>query len=105
MKKDSGELPIIGVNTYLAEKAQEEESEIELSRSSAQEKQEQIDRLKDFQNRNRDKAEEALQRLSEAALTGNNIFEELLRTVNYCSLGQIPTDSMKWGGGIGGMSE
>ena len=98
MKKDSGELPIIGVNTYLSDKAEEEGAEIDLSRSTAQEKQEQIERLKDFHNKNCDKSEEYLQRLSDVALAGENIFEELLRTVNHCSLGQITNRLYEVGG-------
>ena len=98
MKKDSGELPIIGVNTYLAEKNKTEDDEIELSRSSNEEKDDQVKRLQVFQERNRDKSEQALQKLSEVALSGENIFEELLTTVNYCSLGQITNRLYEIGG-------
>lgn len=89
-QKDSGELPIIGVNTYIADNIDEQMGqEIELSRCSDEEKNEQINRLKRFHAKNEDKAEDALKRLREVALRGDNIFEELLTTVNYCSLGQI----------------
>ena len=57
MKKDSGELPIVGVNTYLAEKNETQEREIELSRSSnGDEKDDQIKRLQAFQKRNQNKS-------------------------------------------------
>ena len=98
MKKDSGELPIIGVNTYLSEKNKAEGTEIELSRSSSDEKNDQIKRLQSFQKRNQGKSKEALERLSEVALSGENIFEELLTTVNYCSLGQITNKLYEIGG-------
>ena len=99
MKKDSGELPIIGVNTYLSPKDKDSEDlEIELSRSSNAEKDDQIERLQTFQKRNSDKSEQALQKLSEVALAGGNIFEELLTTVNYCSLGQITNRLYEIGG-------
>ena len=98
MKKDSGELPIIGVNTYLAEQEKSEELEIELSRSSSEEKGDQIKRLQDFKKCHKDKSEEALRKLSEVALAGENIFEELLSTVNYCSLGQITNRLYEIGG-------
>ncbi len=88
-KKDSGELPIIGVNTYLNEAGDEGFQEIELSRCSDDEKKEQIDRLNQFKDKHKSKAEESLAKLREVALGGGNIFEELLHTVNYCSLGQI----------------
>ncbi|MBI2521360.1 MAG: methylmalonyl-CoA mutase family protein [Bdellovibrio sp.] len=90
MQKDSGEFPIVGVNTYLATRANEHfDTPIQLSRCTDQEKNDQIDRLKKFHNKNEDKAKNALAKLREVALNGGNIFEEMLTTVNYCSLGQI----------------
>lgn len=86
--KDSGQYPIIGVNTFLPEK-QEEWKPIELSRASEAEKNDQINRLNAFKTKNKAKADECLKRLRDVALTGGNIFEELLTSVRYCSLGQI----------------
>ena len=88
MLKDSGEFPIIGVNTYLPEK-QEQWKPIELSRASSSEKNEQIQRLENFKTKNKDKSDLCLKRLRDVALTGGNIFEELLLTVRHCSLGEI----------------
>jgi len=88
--KDSGEFPIIGVNTYIAPNIKEQMSkEIEISRCTDDEKMDQINRLNKFKERNSDKSEAALKRLKEVALSNGNIFEELLKTVNYASLGQI----------------
>lgn len=88
--KDSGELPIIGVNTYIADNIDEQlNQEIELSRCTDEEKMEQIHRLNRFHETHKSESEQALSRLREVALSGGNIFEELLTTVNYCSLGQI----------------
>ena len=95
--KDSGEYPIIGVNTFLPEK-QEEWKPIELSRASETEKNDQINRLKAFQDRNKAKSEACLKKLRDTALTGGNIFEELLTTVRYCSLGQITSVLYEVGG-------
>lgn len=86
--KDSGELPVIGVNTYLSDQ-DDQEMEIELSRCSDEEKQDQIDRLENFKKQHKDKSQQYLDRLKTVALNRQNIFEELLHTVNYCSLGQI----------------
>lgn len=86
--KDSGELPIIGVNTFLPEKAAEWKP-IELSRATSDEKNAQIQRLLDFQKRHATEAPVHLKRLRDVALRNGNIFEELLQTVRYCSLGQI----------------
>ncbi len=88
--KDNGELPIIGVNTYIADNIDEQlNQEIDISRCSDDEKNEQISRLRNFQDRNKNKSEQALERLKNVALTNGNIFEELLYTTNFCSLGQI----------------
>lgn len=88
--KDSGEFPIIGVNTYIAPNIKEQmEKEIEISRCTDDEKMDQIHRLNNFKNKNKDKSADALKRLKEVALNNGNIFEELLYTVNYASLGQI----------------
>jgi len=88
--KDSGEFPIIGVNTYIAENVAEQmQKEIEITRSTNEEKQDQINRLDSFKDKNKNKSKEALNRLQDVAVSGKNIFEELLYTVNFCSLGQI----------------
>ncbi len=97
--KDSGSFPIIGVNTYIADNIEEQlHKEIEISRCSDEEKQEQITRLHAFKERNVDKSQVALERLTEVALSGGNIFEELLDSVNYCSLGEITAVLYKIGG-------
>ncbi len=90
-KKHSGELPIIGVNTFLNPRADEEGFNVpgELARATGEEKEQQIRNLRAFQERNRDKAPLALQRLQDVAVAGGNIFAELMKTVNYASLGQI----------------
>ncbi len=95
--KDSGEFPIIGVNTFLPEK-QAPWKPIELSRASEDEKNEQINRLNNFKERHKFKSEECLIRLRNTALTGGNIFSELLTTVRYCSLGQITSVLYEVGG-------
>jgi methylmalonyl-CoA mutase len=80
--KDNGSLPIIGVNTYLAENAKEQIIS-SITRASYDEKNAQ------FKKDNQTNAKNALEKLRIVALSGGNIFEELLDTVNYCSLGQI----------------
>ncbi len=95
--KDTGAYPIIGVNTFLPEK-QAEWKPIELSRASSDEKNQQIKRLEAFQSRNTAKSGECLKRLRDTALTGGNIFEELLTSVRYCSLGEITSVLYEVGG-------
>ena len=89
MKKHSGELPIIGVNTYLNEEADEEIFAGELTRATPKEKKAQLVNLRKFQADNKDKSGAALSKLKEVAIRGDNIFTELLNTVKYASLGQI----------------
>ena len=98
MKKHTGELPIIGVNTFINPNASEEDYEIELARATEEEKEQQIQNLRAFQERNRDKAPEALRRLQEVAVSGGNIFAELMETVKVASLGQISSALYEVGG-------
>lgn len=87
--KHNGELPIIGVNTFLNPNSSEEDYEIELARATEEEKVQQINNLRDFQERHKDVADAALRRLKEVARSGENIFAELMETVKVASLGQI----------------
>ena len=96
-KKHDGSLPIVGVNTFLSE-SPDVEIEIELARSTDQEKQSQLARLKSFHEANADHCEQALQKLKEAASSNENIFAELMNAVRYCSLGQITQAFFEVGG-------
>lgn len=97
--KDNGELPIIGVNTYISNSLEDEmNQEIELSRCSDDEKMEQINRLNNFKDNNKNESEEALRRIEEAAIENKNIFEEIMKAVNFCSLGEITNVLYKVGG-------
>ncbi len=99
MLKSSGEYPIIGVNTFLnPETGYLEQCAVELMRATEDEKKSQIRRLAEFKERNKDRSPYALERLQNVALAGGNIFEELMETVKYCSLGQI-TDALNQVGG------
>ncbi|MFO7714680.1 fused isobutyryl-CoA mutase/GTPase IcmF [Desulfosarcina sp.] len=94
MRKHTGEYPIVGVNTFRDPHADgadmlEGASCIDLARATTEEKESQLNRLKAFQSRNAERAPEALARLQQAALSGENIFAELMETVRCCSLGQI----------------
>ncbi|MFB5662776.1 fused isobutyryl-CoA mutase/GTPase IcmF [Alteribacillus sp. HJP-4] len=89
MKKHSGELPIIGVNTYLNPKDEEEEFNMELARADKEEKESQIKNLRAFHKRHEKEAAKALSRLQKTAVDGGNVFSELMETVKTASLGQI----------------
>lgn len=87
--KHTGELPIVGVNTFLNKKGSPTVLPGEVIRSSTEEKEQQISNLEAFQKRNEAKSAEALKRLQRVAINNGNLFNELMETVKYCSLGQI----------------
>ncbi|PJN91451.1 methylmalonyl-CoA mutase family protein, partial [Bacillus sp. mrc49] len=91
MKKHTGELPIIGVNTYLNPNPPSEDAvnSMEIARATKEEKEGQIKNLRAFQERNKQFTDEALTRLKAAAMNGDNIFAELMNCVKVASLGQI----------------
>ena len=99
-RKHTGEHPIIGVNTFRNPNADFDalNATLELRRSTEEERNEQIRRLADFHQRHSQESPAALKRLQDTALSGGNIFAELLETVKSCSLGQI-TDALYAVGG------
>ena len=102
-KKHDGSLPIIGVNTFLHEKdepdtAAEAETTIELIRSTDAEKQDQLDRLRDFHARHAEQRDAAVARLKEAALDEDNVFGALMEAAQSLSLGQISQALYEVGG-------
>ncbi|MGG4440177.1 fused isobutyryl-CoA mutase/GTPase IcmF [Brevibacillus fortis] len=98
MKKHTGELPIIGVNTFINPNASEDDYEIELARATEEEKEQQIVNLRAFQECHKDVSTAALRRLQEVAMAGENIFAELMETVKVASLGQISAALYEVGG-------
>jgi len=90
--KHTGEYPIVGVNTFLNPHAATEGYErppILLSRATREEKMSQIHNLRAFQERNRAEAAHWLDELKRAALTPANLFDVLMTTARYASMGQI----------------
>jgi methylmalonyl-CoA mutase len=96
--KHSGELPLIGVNTFLNPSPESVPGARQLVRGTEEEKQAQLRNLRAFQTRHADRADAALRRLNEVARSGGNVFEELMETTKVASLGQI-VDSLF---GVGG---
>ncbi len=96
-KKHDGSLPIIGVNTFLNPNPLDDTT-IELARSTDDNKQNQIKRLKDFHARSEKHCDKAIRNLQDAAIKDENVFAQLMEAVKYCSLGQI-TDALFQVGG------
>ncbi len=98
--KFTGELPIIGVNTF--ERPPHltgmEKTPTELIRSTEEEKQLQIRNLEKFHLRNKEVSGEKLKELQQIAAGDGNIFDFLIDAVNYCSLGQITKSLFEVGG-------
>ncbi len=97
-RKNSGKLPIVGVNTFLDAQGSPTVTPEAVSRSSAEEKEFAIGTVRAFQQRNAGRMEPALDRLRQAALHGGNTFEALLETAKACSLGQITAALYEVGG-------
>jgi methylmalonyl-CoA mutase len=99
-RKHTGDLPIIGVNTFRNPNVEPEQiyRGVTLARATEEEKRSQLDRLKEFQKRNEKEAPAALERLQRVALAGGNIFAELMNTVRFCSLDQITKALYEVGG-------
>ena len=96
-KKHDGSYPIIGVNTF-----QNPEGNtggvIELARSTEEEKQSQILRLRDFQARHQEASGPMLARLRDTVIEGGNVFAVLIDAVRVCSLGQLTAALYEVGG-------
>jgi methylmalonyl-CoA mutase len=99
--KHSGELPVVGVNTFENPHAGAEAEAAgpsDLMRSSDEEKRQQLEHLRAFHARHAERAPGALSRLQEVALADGNVFEALLDAVRVASLGQISEALFEVGG-------
>ncbi len=97
-KKHDGSLPIVGVNTFLSPTEDGPIEPVELARSTEEEKQRQLARLRDYQERHALDREAALDDLRQTALRGGNVFAELMTTVRHATLGEITATLFEVGG-------
>jgi len=98
MKKHDGTYPIVGVNTFRNPHGDAIPGKLELARSTEEEKQGQIRRLRDFQERHSPEAPAMIARLRQAAIANENLFSVLVDAVRVCSLGQITQALFEVGG-------
>jgi isobutyryl-CoA mutase len=96
-KKHDGSLPIVGVNTFTSPTGEPIET-VELARSTEDEKQRQLTRLREFQDSHALDREAALDALRQTALSGGNVFAELMTTVRHATLGEITAALFEVGG-------
>ncbi|TMH63050.1 MAG: methylmalonyl-CoA mutase [Betaproteobacteria bacterium] len=97
-KKHDGSYPIIGVNTFRNPHGDPTPQKLELIRSTEDEKRSQLKRLREFHARNRSETPAMLERLRDAVIRDENVFEVLMDAVRVCSLGQITHALFEVGG-------
>lgn len=96
--KHTGEFPIIGVNTFLSSKGSPTVLPKEVIRATEEEKQYQIKMLANLHKANQGKAQDGITKVQEAAIQNKNMFEQLMETCKYASLGQITSALFEVGG-------
>ncbi|MFZ9027667.1 MAG: methylmalonyl-CoA mutase family protein [Crocinitomicaceae bacterium] len=96
--KHTGEFPIIGVNTFLSSKGSPTIVPQEVIRATEEEKQYQIDMLSSLHMSYEGEAAEGIQKVQHAAIQNENMFEQLMETCKYASLGQITKALFEVGG-------
>ena len=97
-RKESGEYPVVGVNTFLSKTGSPFEMPKELIRSTTEAKDRQITNLRAFQARNEEAAHDSLAELQRVAVHGENVFEQLMETAKVASLGQMSSALYAAGG-------
>ncbi|WP_296509587.1 fused isobutyryl-CoA mutase/GTPase IcmF [Rhodoferax sp.] len=98
MLKHTGELPIIGVNTFRNPHGDAVMDKLELARSTDDEKQNQLKRLADFHTLHATQSPAMLKKLQQAVIDNANVFDVLMDAVRVCSLGQITSALFEVGG-------
>jgi isobutyryl-CoA mutase len=98
MLKHTGELPIIGVNTFRNPHGDAVMDKLELARSTDEEKKNQLKRLADFHVQHAKEAPTMLKKLQQAVIDNHNVFDVLMDAVRVCSLGQITNALFEVGG-------
>ena len=97
-KKHDGSYELVGVNTFRNPHGEPIPQKLELIRSTEDEKQSQLKRLREFHKTNSSKSEQMLQRLRQAVIKDENVFAVLMDAVRVCSLGQITHALFEVGG-------
>ncbi len=96
--KHNGEFPIIGVNTFLSKNGSPTIVPAEVVRASEEEKKYQLEMLANLKETNKDKVDEQINLIQNAAIQNENIFEYLMEATKFCSLGQITNSLFEVGG-------
>jgi methylmalonyl-CoA mutase len=97
-RKHDGSYEIVGVNTFRNPHGESVPQKLELIRSTEEEKQSQLTRLRDFHQRHSSESGKMLERLRDAVIKDENVFAVLMDAVRVCSLGQITHALFEVGG-------
>jgi len=97
-RKHDGSYPIVGVNTFRNPHGDPVPAKLELIRSTDDEKQSQLRRLRDFHRKHAKQAPALMERLRHAVAQNENVFAVLMDAVRVCSLGQITQTLFEVGG-------
>ncbi len=96
--KHTGEFPIIGVNTFLNKKGSPTIIPSEVIRATEEEKQVQLQTVKNVHQTNKALIPEQIKQIQNAAINNQNIFEYLMTATKYCTLGQLTSALFEVGG-------
>ncbi|MBK8490078.1 MAG: methylmalonyl-CoA mutase family protein [Saprospirales bacterium] len=96
--KHNGDLPIIGVNTFLSKEGSPTIIPLEVIRSTTEEKENQIQTVENLQKAASEIGQQKLRELQLAAIQNQNLFDKLMETVKFCTLGQITRALYEVGG-------
>ena len=97
-KKLTGELPIVGVNTFLEKAPSHQEESYELMRSTDEEKRMQTEQVLTYLERFQEERCLTLQRLKDTAISGGNVFSDLMEAAKYATIGEISQAFFEVGG-------
>jgi methylmalonyl-CoA mutase len=96
--KHSGELPIMGVNTFLSSKGSPTVIPGEVIRATPEEKEYQIEMLEQLHKTWKNEVSGDMEKLQNAAIHNQNVFETLMDVSKRASLGQITRTLFEVGG-------
>jgi methylmalonyl-CoA mutase len=98
MLKHTGELPVVGVNTFLDPQGSPTIIPAEVIRSTQEEKESAIQARDALRNRWPERTRDQLSQLQRVALAGGNTFAEIMEAAKVASLGQITRALYQVGG-------
>jgi methylmalonyl-CoA mutase len=96
--KHSGQLPVVGVNTFLSDEGSPTVLPREVIRATEEEKQRQIETVKALHERTGDRAKQALRAIQHAAVRNENVFDQLMEACKVCTLGDMTQALFEVGG-------